>query len=169
MNIIQIAGHLGADVETRVTPDGQKVSTIRVATNSKKAGREETIWWRVTLWGDRWDKILPYLTKGASIIIVGEMQKPEIYKNREGQPQISLDIRAEMVRFSPFGKSERSGAEGQQHAQPYAAQNQPAHGMQSGFAPASAPPATPYGRPPADSVGAPMAGFAEVPDEDLPF
>ncbi len=108
MNFIHIAGHLGADPETRFTPKGLKVTTLRIATNSYKAGKDETIWWRVTLWGDRFDKLLPHLKKGSAIMVGGDMQKPEIYVDKEGRSNISLEITAEFIRFNPFGKSERS-------------------------------------------------------------
>jgi single-strand DNA-binding protein len=117
MNLIQIAGHLGADPEVRFTSNGQKVTTVRVATNSRKAGKDETIWWRVTIWGDRFDKMMPYLKKGSAIIVIGELSKPEIYTDKEGRPQVSLEMTAEVIRFSPFGKSERSGQEQSQAGQ----------------------------------------------------
>lgn len=118
MNITQIAGHLGADPETRFTANGQKVTTIRVAANSKRGGKEETTWWRVTVWGDKFDKIMPYLKKGSAVIVIGEMIKPEIWTGKDGTPQVNLEIWAEVIRFSPFGKSERT--EGQETVQNYA-------------------------------------------------
>jgi len=112
MIIIEIAGHLGADPEVRFTPGGQKVTTLRVATNTRKSGKDETVWWRVTIWGERFDKMMPYIKKGSALIVIGEMGKPEIYTDKEGRPQVSLDLTAEMIRFSPFGKTERGGQEG---------------------------------------------------------
>lgn len=108
MNMIQIMGHLGADAETRFTPSGQKVTNLRVATTSRKGGKEETVWYRITIWGDRYDKMLPYLKKGSGVIVVGELNKPELYNDKEGRPQISLEVTAEFIRFSPFGKGEKS-------------------------------------------------------------
>jgi single-strand DNA-binding protein len=137
MNILQIAGHLGADPETRFTPSGQKVTTLRVATNVRKGGKDETVWFRVTIWGDRFDKMLTYLKKGSAIIAVGELGKPEIYTDKEGRPQISLEMTAEFIRFSPFGKTERSGQEQQQSVQanqgqqPYQGAGSPSFGEQS--------------------------------------
>ena len=115
MIVVQIAGRLGKDAESRFTPSGQKVTTLTVATNVRKAGKEETVWWRVTIWGDRFDKMLPYLKKGSAIIVVGEMGKPDIWTDREGKPQVSLEITAEIVRFSPFSSSERSNQEQGSH------------------------------------------------------
>lgn len=119
MNIIEILGHLGADPETRFTPSGQKVTNFRVAVNVRKGGKDETIWFRVTVWGDRYDKMIAFLKKGSAIIVLGELSKPEIYTDKEGKQQISMEITAEMLKFSPFGKSERQNQEGASQTQAY--------------------------------------------------
>jgi single-strand DNA-binding protein len=116
MNFIQIMGHLGADAETRFTPSGQKVTNLRVATTVRRGGKEETIWYRITLWGDRFDKMLPYLKKGSAIIVVGELGKPEIYTDREGKQQIALEVTAEFIRFSPFGRGEKTASDSNKEA-----------------------------------------------------
>lgn len=108
MNILQVSGHLGADAEVRFTQGGQKVTTLRIASNSKKQGREETTWWKATIWGDRFDKMVPYLKKGSAVIVIGELSKPTIYTDKEGNSQVSLELTAEIVKFSPFGKSSSS-------------------------------------------------------------
>ena len=71
MNQIIIAGHLGADPEVRFTSSGQKVTTLRVATRVRRGGKDkdETIWWRVTVWGEQFDKMIPYFKKGSPIIV----------------------------------------------------------------------------------------------------
>lgn len=119
MNMIQIMGHLGADPETRVTPSGQKVTTLRVATNVRKSGKDETVWWRVTIWGTNFDKMIAYLKKGSAVIAVGEMSKPEIYTDKEGRQQISLNMTADILKFSPFGKTDREN-QTEKPAQQYA-------------------------------------------------
>lgn len=131
-----LGGHLGADVETRYTEKGKKVSTIRVAVNTRRAGKDETVWWRVTMWGDEFDWILPYLKKGSGVIVMGDFSRSEIYTDRDGKPQMSLEVTAKSVEFSPFGR-DKMGPDGQmtgqgagqiagqgagQAARPYAAQ-----------------------------------------------
>ncbi len=108
MNIITIAGHLGADPEIRFTSNGQKVTTLRVAVNTRKGGKEETIWYRVTVWGESFDKMISFLKKGSPVIVVGDLAKPEIFNDREGEPQISMNITASNIMFSPFGRSDKS-------------------------------------------------------------
>lgn len=103
MNQITIAGRLGNDPDVRFTSSGLKVTSFRVATNSRKAGKEETIWYKVTIWGDQFEKMIPHIKKGTGLIITGELGKPEIYNDREGRPQISLNVTAFQISFSPFG------------------------------------------------------------------
>lgn len=107
MNLIEIAGFLGADAEERFTATGKRVVSLRLAAKTRHNGQDDTIWWRVNIWGDRFDKMLPYLKKGSAIIVLGEMSKPEIYTSKDGSSQISMSMTAEMIKFSPFGKSER--------------------------------------------------------------
>ena len=103
MNQGTIAGHLGADPETRFTPGGQKVTNLRVGC---KARKDETIWWRVTVWGDQFDKMMPYFKKGSAIIVHGEIQKPDVYTDKEGKTRVSLQMTATQLLFNPFGKKE---------------------------------------------------------------
>lgn len=159
MNLLTIAGHLGTDAETRITPSGQKVTSFRVATHSRRGGKDETIWYRVTIWGDRFDKMMPYLKKGTSIIVIGELGKPEIYTDRDGNPQVSLDITAESLRFSPFGKGDRSAPEQTQAGQ---APNMSSMGHHEGaYQEAAFAGAAPGGKA--------AKGAASIEDDDLPF
>lgn len=105
MNIVHIAGHLGNDPETRITKTGKKVTTLRVAARVRKGGNNDvTIWWQVSCWGDQFDSMIKFLNKGSAILVIGELDKPEIYTDREGKQQVSMNIRALNLMFSPFGK-----------------------------------------------------------------
>ncbi|HEV7735856.1 MAG TPA: single-stranded DNA-binding protein [Chlamydiales bacterium] len=162
MNFINIAGHLGADPETRFTPSGKKVTTLRVATRTRKGGNDETIWWRVTIWGDQFDKLLTYLKKGSAVVVFGEMQKPDIFTDREGKPQISLEITASLIQFSPFGKTEKEGSAA---GQGQMSSSQPG-GMDGNM------PVNPYMKAPASAApaqGNPYATQGNTYDDEVPF
>ncbi len=83
MNTLYLAGHLGADPEVRYTSSGQKVTLLRVAAKARRSGKDETIWWRVTIWGEQFDKMLAHLKKGSAVIVIGDLAKPEIYTDRD--------------------------------------------------------------------------------------
>lgn len=116
MNHTMIAGHLGADPEVRFTSSGQKVTTLRVAAKARRGGKDETIWWRVSVWGEQYDKMIPYFKKGSSIVVVGDMNKPEIFTDRDGKPQVSMSMTAFSISFSPFGRTDGGGSESREHA-----------------------------------------------------
>lgn len=111
MNQTTIAGHLGADPEVRYTSSGKKVTTLRVATRARKGGKDETIWWRVSIWGEEFDKMLTYFKKGSAIIVVGELNKPEIFTDKEGKPQISMSMTGFNIMFSPFGRGDHPASD----------------------------------------------------------
>ncbi len=160
MNKIFIAGHLGADPETRFTANGQKVTTFRMATNSRRGGKDVTLWWRVTVWGDRMDKLISYLKKGSGVMVWGALYA-EIYTDREGRPQISLEVTAESIEFSPFGRGgDREGGGsggGQQQQQQGQASQDHSFGEQTFGAPAGA------------SHGQAQQAFKGHDDEQIPF
>lgn len=138
MNIVQIAGRLGRDPESRFTSSGLKVTNLTVATTTRKAGKEETTWWRVVIWGDRFDKMIAYLKKGSAVIAIGEMNKPEIWTDKEGRPQVNLELTADIIRFSPFGNPDKpvdqSAAPARSHNAPAQQPAHAAHGGGSSFA-----------------------------------
>lgn len=121
MNYVHIIGRLGKDPEVRYTPDNNKVTSLVLASNYVKGGQQETIWWRVTLWGDRWDKMVSYLSKGKPVMVGGEMRKPETYVDKSGQTQLgSIDVTADYVKFVPYGNKEESVQAQGQHSEPAA-------------------------------------------------
>jgi single-strand DNA-binding protein len=120
VNFIHIAGNLGADPEVRFTSTNKKVTTMRVASRTRKGKTDDTIWWRVTVWGEQFDKMISFLKKGSAVMVYGEVHKPELFNDREGKPQISLEITAVHLEFSPFGKPGGSQASGEGQAAPAA-------------------------------------------------
>lgn len=130
MNYLHLAGHLGADPEVRHTSSGKKVTSLRLATKIRRGSNEDTLWWKITVWGEQFDHMMPYLKKGSPLIAMGEIHKPEIYTDRNGQPQISMTMTASNLMFSPFGRSDKaqdshSGASNSMPSKPQAEQ-QPA-------------------------------------------
>ncbi len=136
MNFLHLGGHLGSDPEIRYTSNGKKVTVLRLATKTRKGNTDDTMWWRVTIWGDQYDNMVPYLKKGSPLLVFGEMSKPEIYTDKNGQPQISLGITASSISFSPFGRGEKGPSQQQEPMQSMQGNNKPtsnSNKMESAF------------------------------------
>ena len=52
--------------------------------------------------------MISYLKKGSAVMVTGDLAKPEIFQDREGNPQISMSLTATSIMFSPFGRSEKT-------------------------------------------------------------
>ncbi|MFN3335695.1 MAG: single-stranded DNA-binding protein [Caldilinea sp.] len=101
---ITLIGNLGRDPEMRYTPSGVPVTNFSVAVSRRWTGQdgqpqEKTLWFRVVAWNKLAETTSQYLTKGSKVLVVGEMEEPTAYIDREGQPRASLEVRALTVKF----------------------------------------------------------------------
>jgi len=114
---IIIVGYLGQDPEMRYTSSGQPVTNLSVATSRRWTGsdgqqHDETIWWRVAVWGRQAETCNEYLTKGRPVLVEGRMGGdrlpqadgseqivPHTWMGQDGQPRAQFEITARTVRF----------------------------------------------------------------------
>jgi single-strand DNA-binding protein len=163
MIIVQVADHLGQDPETRFTPTGVKVTTLRMATNIRKGGKDVTVWWKITIWGERFDKMMPYFKKGSALFVTGEMSPPQTYTDKNGTVQVSMELTAEMISFNPFGGKASNSGTGTKSGENAGEEGSP--GNPSTYSTAGSS----YSNKDAYSVapGAGQANFADT--DDIPF
>ena len=86
MNSLNIIGNLGGDCEVRYTQAGKPVGTFSVAITSGWGERKTTTWVRCTLFGDRAEKLSPYIKKGDRIGVCGELELQE-WDSEQGKKQ----------------------------------------------------------------------------------
>lgn len=101
---ITLIGNLGRDPEMRYTPTGLPVTSFTMAVSRNWVGQdgqrqEKTIWFRVTAWRKLAETASQYLTKGSKVLVVGELEEPNAYIDREGQARASLEVTAQTIRF----------------------------------------------------------------------
>jgi len=123
MNLLNIAGVIGKDAETRVTPNGKEVTSFSVAV---KDGPEKTLWVDCSIWGDRGLKLAPFLMKGGRVAVCGNATVRAYEK--DGEARAVLGIRVIDVTLQGDGggeKQQRQAApQRQQPAQARSAQAQ---------------------------------------------
>ena len=101
---ITLVGNLGRDPEMRYTPSGVPVASFSVATSRRYQGadgqwQEKTVWFRVTAWRKTAETVSQYLTKGSKVLIIGELEEPRTWVDKDGNTQASLDVTAQTIRF----------------------------------------------------------------------
>src|SRR3990167_9337715 len=102
MNKVMLIGNLGADVETHITPNGNVVATLRLATNeswTNKAGQKQkrTEWHRIIVWGTQAENCAKYLAKGRLVYVEGRIQTRSW--EVDDQKKYATEVVAQTVRF----------------------------------------------------------------------
>lgn len=80
MIVMQFAGRLGKDAEVRRMQGGETVTSFSVGCN---AGKDKTVWVECAMFGDRGQKLAPYLRKGTPVAGNG---RPSVraWKDKQG-------------------------------------------------------------------------------------
>ncbi len=98
-----LVGNLGSDPEMRYTPNGKAVTSFNIATNRRyttSAGesKEETDWFRVSVWGKQAEQCNQFLGKGKQVYVEGRLHARN-WEGQDGQMRTSLEVTAERVLF----------------------------------------------------------------------
>ncbi len=123
MNKISITGRLAADSESRFTPGGESILSFRVADDVGYGDKKSTNWWACSLWGKRGEALQQYLSKGAQVVVFGQVQMRE-WTNKDGVKQLSPDVRVDEIALvggkpegqqAPQARQQAPAAKGKQH------------------------------------------------------
>ena len=103
LNKVMIIGNVGTDPEMRYTPNGNPVTSFRIATNwaytsADGERHEETEWFTVVAWNQLAELCNQYLSKGRSVYVEGRLQS-RTWETREGQSRFTNEIIANQVLF----------------------------------------------------------------------
>jgi len=103
LNKIMLIGNVGSDPEMRYTPSGKAVTSFRMATNYRYMGsdgerKEETEWFRVSVWGKQAESCNQFLSKGRRVYVEGRLHSRN-WEGQDGQMRTSLEVTANRVIF----------------------------------------------------------------------
>lgn len=105
LNKVFIIGRLTSDPQPRVTPSGERVVTLGVATNrvwNDKSGnrKESTEFHNVVLWGRQADIVSQFLIKGSIICVEGRLQTRS-WEGKDGIKRRTTEIIGERIQLGP--------------------------------------------------------------------
>lgn len=85
---------IGTEPEVKFIPSGKGVLTFSAAVTTGFGDKKQTMWLRVTYWNNP-ERMASMLTKGAQIVVAGELSQREYTK--DGQTKTSLELNANMI------------------------------------------------------------------------
>lgn len=100
---IMLIGNLSGDPKMR-TQDGTPATSFRIVTNRSWRARDgttqsRTVRFDVSARGRLAEVVNQYMTNGQRVLVVGEMEEPSTWTDREGNTRASLEVRARNVEF----------------------------------------------------------------------
>ncbi len=96
MNHGSFAGYLGKDAELRHTPSGHGVLNFSVGVSTGFGENQKTLLVSCALWGDRAEKLAPYLLKGKAVAVAGDVDL-RTYETRDGRSGAELMLNVQRV------------------------------------------------------------------------
>ena len=120
LNKMLVIGNVGTDPDMRYTPNGNPVTSFRLATGrtyttSDGERREDTEWFTVVSWNQLAEQCNQYLTKGRRVYVEGRL-KSNSWTTPDGQQRFSNEIIANRVLF--LDRMATGGPEGEGDAGP---------------------------------------------------
>lgn len=115
LNKVMIIGNLGTEPEMRYTPNGNPVTSFRLATtrsyNTQDGERrQETEWFTVVTWNQLAEQCNQYLAKGRRAYVEGRLHSDQ-WEGNDGQTRFKNEIIANRVMFLDRPGQSESGAD----------------------------------------------------------
>ncbi len=103
LNKVMIIGNVGTDPEMRFTPNGNPVTSFRIAvsrtyTPPDGERRQETEWFSVVTWNRLAETCNQFLSKGQRAYVEGRLQTRS-WEGQDGQRRSRVEIVANRVLF----------------------------------------------------------------------
>lgn len=103
LNKVMIIGNVGSDPEMRFTPNGNPVTSFRVATNRvyttpEGERKEETEWFSIVTWSRLAENCNQFLTKGQRVYAEGRLHT-QLWESQDGQKHSRTEVIANRVIF----------------------------------------------------------------------
>lgn len=103
LNKVMIIGNVGTDPEMRFTPNGNPVTTFRIATSRtfttpEGERKQETEWFTVVTWKKLAESCNQFLTKGKRAYVEGRL-RTSAWEGQDGQKRSRVEIVADRVLF----------------------------------------------------------------------
>ncbi len=120
LNKVMIIGNVGTEPEMRFTPNGNPVTSFRMATSrifttSEGERKQETEWFTVVTWNKLAESCNQFLAKGRRAYVEGRL-RTRSWEGQDGQRRSRVEIVADRVLFldrqavAPLPESEEAGA-----------------------------------------------------------
>jgi single-strand DNA-binding protein len=128
--IVRVTGNAGGDAELRFTPSGKAVASFSLANTPRvKNGDQwedgDTLWLRVTAWGNMAEAVAENITKGTKVLVVGRLTQQTYTVKDTNEQRTSLQLTADEIGVVPRWQTTQEQAPQRPQQRPVQKQGDP--------------------------------------------
>lgn len=110
VNSVTLAGNLTRDPELRTTQSGSAVLSMGVAVNERRKDAsgnwvDNPQFFDLSMFGNRAEKIAPYLTKGTKVTVQGRLHYSS-WQAQDGSKRSKVDVIVDEIEFMSRGQQQ---------------------------------------------------------------
>lgn len=110
VNSVTLAGNLTRDCELRTTQSGSAVLSMGVAVNERRKDAsgnwvDNPQFFDLSMFGNRAEKIAPYLTKGTKVTVQGRLHYSS-WQAQDGSKRSKVDVIVDEIEFMSRGQQQ---------------------------------------------------------------
>lgn len=98
LNKVLLIGNTTRDTELRKTDSGKSVANMRLATNRRVHGSEQTLYHTVICWDGLAETVARFAKKGRQVYVEGRLEH-RMFSDEEGRERGTVEIVANDVQF----------------------------------------------------------------------
>ena len=105
MHTAVFAGYIGRDAENKSTSSGDSVASFSLGVSIGTRDAPKTLWIDCSLWGKRADALSPYLRKGTSVTVSGDVDCRAFTSKKTGEVTAVITCRVDKLTFGSKAES----------------------------------------------------------------
>jgi len=120
LNVFVFTARLTQDASTRTLASGKKVTSMSAAVNTGFGEYKKALFIKIQMWGDRGEKLRPYLKKGQLVGGDGELSRSE-WSSSEGKTYVDFVVNAMDLQLlgSKSDSKQQSDSSDEEEGAPY--------------------------------------------------
>lgn len=111
MSTTSLTGRVGNVDPVRKTQSGKSVLGFSVADNYGFGENKKTQWVKCSLWGDRAEKLAPFIAKGNLVEVIGQLFSETWTDSKTSEARASLKMNVNDIKLHGGGEKKDNAAE----------------------------------------------------------
>ena len=94
---LNVIACVGTEPQSKTLENGNKLTYFSVCVNYRRKGQDCTQWINVSTFGDQFDQLMPFITKGSHVYLFGSF---EVFPHREDRTKTIWSLNPDVIKLT---------------------------------------------------------------------